>query len=115
MRPNEIVLPGITEGRFLQRQTSVYDTWGGYQISQELWDKRIAEGRTDKASHRFILGERVDEGEITEWYRVWADCPDCGERRKVYWAINLYDLNHGGWCIPRRNRKDLPWWKRWFL
>jgi hypothetical protein len=98
---------GLTRGRFGLRMTGAgqwepFDTWGGYFISWDLWDRWRAERRVDWANHDFRFGEHVEEEGIDEqWGRRKATCGRCGEERLIWRGVPEGDraLNDG-WCVP---------------
>jgi hypothetical protein len=97
----------LTPGRYRpQPGGDVYDSIGRYYISADLWRRRMEEGRSDRADHDFVLGERVIEDIPDQWHRVHAKCRTCGEEREVFFGVEMVMLNRG-WCIAR------PWWRFW--
>ncbi len=107
-----VIPSNVSRGRY--RATTdgeVFDTWGRYYISRELWDSWVLEGRSDRYDHDFVLGsDLVEDGIDRQWRRTAATCSRCGERRKVFWAVSLDDLNHG-WCVAPPAKS---WLKRLF-
>jgi hypothetical protein len=102
-----LVAPHITPGRYVRRDGVVYDTWGRYFLDESLWQKRFAEGRSDRADHNFELGERIYEIDVPEpWHRVIARCERCGEERKVWHAVQMSELNRE-WCVDQSNEDDV--------
>jgi hypothetical protein len=105
--------PLMSKGRYRISGDQIYDTWGGYYITPQLWEQWRAGGRSDTADHDFVLGERVDEdlGEGNEqWHRIHAVCNRCGETRQVWWGVNTRSLNLG-WCVLEHRKS---FWRRLF-
>jgi len=85
--------------RFRRDQTDSTRSW---HIS--LVHNTVNEPATYRV-HDFVLGARIVEPQIPDrWHRVHARCQRCGERRLVYHAVFMDDLNIGP-CIPDRKKE----------
>lgn len=91
--------PGITPGRYVYAANgNILDTLGGYYISRDLWDRRLADGRSDTARHDFrhldVPAESIGQG----YYLESVECTRCGEKRQV--GITASQLNYQErWCV----------------
>jgi hypothetical protein len=100
--------PGVTPRRYLLADDGcVFDTLTGVNISRDLWDRRLAEGRSDTTRHEFRY---LDEPPISiggGFYCRRVRCDRCGEEREVASELALSTLNLSAcWCVP------ISWWQR---
>lgn len=111
-KSTEVRGKGITPGRYtLAADGEVFDLFGGHYISRDLWERRLAEGRSDRARHEFRYVDRPRVSIGQGWFLDHVECGTCGETREV--GVSVDELNRQErWCMPRGLRKFLEAYSR---